>query len=329
MFQSNNEFGKLNKGRKRPDLSLRNSKGMSLETRKKLSKSKKGKGFVFRVNNPCPHCKSTHVVSAGSSWRCFDCKRTWKKAYKQKEDYVRKQAFRSEVSCPNCGSHHVKSAGESWHCCDCNKEWMKQYKKKEDYSFVRKLDVSVEEIRRLYHEEKLSQSQIAKKYNVSQGTVFNFMRKHGLQPRPKHVVLKNHFNSENLKRGYEKVSKAMKGNTNWRFSHQYPNNEEKKLIRFFNKWNLPFKYVGDGSFKIDGKCPDFVNEERKLIIEFFGELWHEDSDELKRIDFFNQHGWKCLIVWGKEVGAYLKGEKQNYRWELILRDKILKWMAGL
>jgi len=118
----------------------------------------------------------------------------------------------------------------------------------------------------------------------------------------------------------------MKGNTNWRFSHQFPNKEEQKLIRFFAKWDLPFEYVGDGSFKIKGKCPDFVWKEKRLIIEFFGELWHEESDELERVEFFCKHGWNCLVIWGKEIRWK---KKVNRRLEKILFDKIVRWLLSL
>lgn len=327
MFRKDNKFGEFNKGCKRPDLSERNRRGMSLETRKKLSISKKGKGFVFRPSNPCPRCKSIHVVSAGSGWRCFDCKHTWIKIRKAHKS---QKVYHSDVSCPKCCSHQIKSMGKRWHCGNCGKEWMKQYKEKEDYNYKRKLSIPIEEIEKLYYEEKMSQSQIAKKFGVSQGTILNFMRKHDLQTRPKHMVLRNHFNSENLKKGYRKVSEKMKGNTNWKFSHKYPNSEEQKLIRFFNKWNLSFKYVGDGSFKIDGKCPDFINEEKKLIIEFFGELWHEETDEPERIKFFEQTGWKTLIIWGKEIrGKSRRNSDKPFQWERPLYDRIVRWMAGL
>jgi len=49
-----------------------------------------------------------------------------------------------------------------------------------------------------------------------------------------------------------------------------PNNFEKFFINIFNKYNLDYKYVGDGSFWINKKCPDFINANGlKILIEVF------------------------------------------------------------
>lgn len=291
-----------------------------METRKKLSEAKKGKRFVFRPDHPCPYCKSVHIVSASKFWRCFDCKHSWIKIRKVCKPWNKdkKFAIRKDNPCPKCGSVFVYSLGKNWKCGDCGRYWVKVEKQKI-------IQVTREKLEEL---KKLSQSKIAKKLNCSQSEVCLLMKKYGVETRPKHVVLRQDYDTENKRKGYEKVSKALKGNTNWRFSHKFPNSEEKKLIGFFNKWNLPFKYVGDGSFKIDGKCPDFIWKEKKLIIEFFGELWHKESDEPKRIDFFKQYEWKCLVIWGKELWT-AKGKNRNYPKEQQLYDKIIRWLADL
>lgn len=171
-----------------------------------------------------------------------------------------------------------------------------------------------------------SQHRLAEYLKVSQSAISLFMKRHKIKSNSKSISLTRQTDEQKKDR-YRKISKSLKGNTNWRFSYQYPNSEEQKLIRFFNKWNLPFKYVGDGSFKIGGKCPDFINEEQKLIIEFFGELWHKESDELTRIKFFGENGWRCLVIWGKQVGRY--ETNKTYNWERILDDRIVRWMAGI
>jgi len=66
---------------------------------------------------------------------------------------------------------------------------------------------------------------------------------------------------------------------------------------FPNEW----KYAGDGSLIIRGKCPDFVNVNgRKLIIEVFGDYWHSEERVGKnskehmqdRINIFSVVGYK-------------------------------------
>jgi hypothetical protein len=71
-----------------------------------------------------------------------------------------------------------------------------------------------------------------------------------------------------------------------------------------------WKYTGDGSFIIDGLNPDFVNVNgKKQIIELFGDWWHSDkkvenkwrSSEEGRIETFSQYGYRCLVIWEREL----------------------------
>ncbi len=74
--------------------------------------------------------------------------------------------------------------------------------------------------------------------------------------------------------------------------------------------NLNLKYIFTGNYKIwiGGKNPDFINETDKKIIEFFG-WWHTkdatkipDIDtENNRITHFFTYGYKCLILWDKDL----------------------------
>ena len=82
-----------------------------------------------------------------------------------------------------------------------------------------------------------------------------------------------------------------------------PNKTEEKLTSLFQK-NFPneFKFVGNGSFVIEGLNPDWINcNGKKLIIELFGEPWHEKEEVEKRIDIFARYGFKTLILWWKET----------------------------
>jgi hypothetical protein len=82
-----------------------------------------------------------------------------------------------------------------------------------------------------------------------------------------------------------------------------PNKTEEKLTSLLQA-NFPneFKFVGDGSFVIEGLNPDWVNcNGKKLIIELFGEPWHTKDEVEKRIDMFAKYGFKTLIIWWKET----------------------------
>lgn len=82
-----------------------------------------------------------------------------------------------------------------------------------------------------------------------------------------------------------------------------PNKSELKLLDILNDtYPNEWKFVGDGSFIIDGKCPDYINcNNKKLIIELFGERWHEKSEEEQRKEIFKKFGYNTLIIWFKEL----------------------------
>ena len=82
-----------------------------------------------------------------------------------------------------------------------------------------------------------------------------------------------------------------------------PNKAENKLGCLLQKY-FPntFKFVGDGSFVVNGLNPDWIDcNDQKLIIELFGEHWHEKEEERKRIETFAKHGYSTLIIWWKEM----------------------------
>ena len=82
-----------------------------------------------------------------------------------------------------------------------------------------------------------------------------------------------------------------------------PNKPETTLMELLN-WLYPghYKYVGDFSFVIAGKCPDFINiNDQKKIIELFGDYWHKGEDPQNRIDLFKVYGYDTLVIWEHEL----------------------------
>lgn len=103
-----------------------------------------------------------------------------------------------------------------------------------------------------------------------------------------------------------------------------PTKPEKLLIEIINKNNLLFTYVGNGKWWLRGITrnfnPDFINKERKLIIELFGSYWHNREDMKKRdkerLETYSKYGYKTLIIWEHEL-------VKDIRWgEIIPLDEI-------
>lgn len=98
-----------------------------------------------------------------------------------------------------------------------------------------------------------------------------------------------------------------------------PNNAEKVIIKLLSDMNCSYKFVGDHSLWIDGKNPDFINQEKEKIIELFGDYWHsrkvtgrgKTEEEQVRISHFKEHGYEVLIVWEKELK-----DLNNVEWKI-------------
>ena len=75
-----------------------------------------------------------------------------------------------------------------------------------------------------------------------------------------------------------------------------PTSLEKQMIDIIKKYELPYKYTGDGSFLIGYKNPDFVNiNGQKRCIEVANIFHHKKDYEQKRIEHFAKYGWKCYV----------------------------------
>lgn len=93
----------------------------------------------------------------------------------------------------------------------------------------------------------------------------------------------------------------------------YPNEGEQKLIEFFRTQSIPLSFCGDGSFILDGKIPDFVNYDKKVVVEYNGRFWHSKNewndacdDSKERIAHFKKHGYTCYVIWDDEFEAKKK-----------------------
>lgn len=90
--------------------------------------------------------------------------------------------------------------------------------------------------------------------------------------------------------------------------YKKPNNLESFFAYILCEEGLPYRYVGDGTISIDGKCPDFINNNgKKKIIELFGDFYHKAEDENNRKKFFNRCGYDTLVIWEHEIKTDLVG----------------------
>jgi len=86
----------------------------------------------------------------------------------------------------------------------------------------------------------------------------------------------------------------------------YPNKPEIIIKKLLIQISKDYKYVGDGSFIIDGFNPDFINTNgQKKVIEIYGTYWHKRPEVIirdrRRIKSYNKYGYKTLILWEHEL----------------------------
>jgi G:T-mismatch repair DNA endonuclease (very short patch repair protein) len=111
-----------------------------------------------------------------------------------------------------------------------------------------------------------------------------------------------------------------------------PSSPELNLLKIIEKYRLPYKYTGNGSFWIKRNNPDFVNiNGDKLAIEVQGCYWHNCSkcysngkgykgnighDRDKRL-VYSEFGWRVINIWEHEL--------KNKNLEIKLKNKILNF----
>ncbi len=96
-----------------------------------------------------------------------------------------------------------------------------------------------------------------------------------------------------------------------------PNKSELFLLDILNEL-YPDEWGFHGNKRTIGtKFPDYLNSKHDMVIELFGEPYHNPEDEGKRISYFGGKGYPCLVVWWKEIST-----KPNI---ITLKLKITTW----
>ena len=85
--------------------------------------------------------------------------------------------------------------------------------------------------------------------------------------------------------------------------------EELSLVPVMEK--LGFRHTGEGAFWRrwpDGTIhnPDFVNEETRVVMEYFGSYWHQPEEVEYAKEQWKAIGYDCLIVWDHEREAFVR-----------------------
>jgi len=148
-----------------------------------------------------------------------------------------------------------------------------------------------------------------------------------LRKRLSESVKKLYQNPEYFKK-YMEGRQKMKANPNWRknvslgvkrWFEEHPYEREILAQKCIKQMNLKpnhfelsfydflqahfgnrFQYTGDGYTFIGRHNPDFVDFERKIVIELFGDYWHEPSEEIERIQYYKTKGWNAIVIWESE-----------------------------
>lgn len=87
---------------------------------------------------------------------------------------------------------------------------------------------------------------------------------------------------------------------------------EIKFQKIINKYNLPYKFVGNGQFFIERKNPDFINiNGDKIAIEIY---WKSQKENMRgisievwkkeRLDIFSKYGWDILFIENSELNEF-------------------------
>jgi hypothetical protein len=92
-----------------------------------------------------------------------------------------------------------------------------------------------------------------------------------------------------------------------RLANGYKSGHELGFIDKIEELNLPVRFVGDGSFWVKGKNPDFKVEGEKKVIEVtqYNYLGRDEKWAAERAKHFEDNGFKCLILFYDRRGNLL------------------------
>ena len=192
--------------------------------------------------------------------------------------------------CPQCGVTKRKNAKA---CRNC-KRFTREHKERIGQAHLGKLKPPLSE----EHKKKISDFMKQRKLSAEH------KRKIGLAHKGKHVsqetrALIGKYSQERWDNGQWREKQIKKIMSGW---WNRPTSLEKQMIEIIERYSLPYKYVGDGSFLIGFKNPDFINiNSKKICVEVANIYHHDDNYETKRKKHFKNYGWECVVFRGDEL----------------------------
>ena len=182
---------------------------------------------------------------------------------------------------------------------------------------LKKLNIPTRKCKHIRYPELQDEKWVFQKYLIEKRTTTKIAIILGCDKNTAWKALKR-WDISPRRRGTEKHSELTKRKMRKARKHQIFSTHHTKPERIFEafckKYNLPFKYTGDGSFWI-GKNPsvnpDFVEcDGKKIAIEIFS-YWH---DPLKRHckvrygqtyegrkNILKKYGWKLVVFWQEDL----------------------------
>lgn len=110
-----------------------------------------------------------------------------------------------------------------------------------------------------------------------------------------------------------------------------PTKPESEIIKITKRFNLPYKYVGDGAFWINKMNPDFINtNHKKIAIEVLGDYWHNDEEFEERAEKLSEYGYRTLGIYESTmrghtdmdlVSTIINFEKSDSKFMLVKREE--------
>ena len=85
-------------------------------------------------------------------------------------------------------------------------------------------------------------------------------------------------------------------------AHTHLTRLEEIVYNVIEDYKLPYTYNGStGKVIIGNRTPDFIHKTKPLVIEAFGEYWHNFKDEIELVNHYRKHSHKALILWQNEI----------------------------
>jgi G:T-mismatch repair DNA endonuclease (very short patch repair protein) len=219
-----------------------------------------------------------------------------------------------------------------------NVPWNKGKQLSKDQSGGRKrIKFNINKVKKLYLAGQ-STIQLEKQFGISSNTIARRLDQIGVNRRSRSEVCSLVMNRPEVKRKFDlkrkvrwnkpeehlkmsQFQRELNRNKSWKINRiknsrkaqSHKKTKPEKIIEPFLK-QFGFEYAGDGKFFIESFNPDFVNKERKIIIEVFGDYWHNlpryKKADKRRLLVYSEAGYKTIVFWESEIiGANNLSEK--------------------